>query len=385
MRYVRTAFLVITLGMALKALAKEPESPVDSEENVADSVKVAKEGRLKFGALLQGWWALGKSEKTLNTFRLRRAELALNGYIVPRRFFFGVMIDPAKVLEPDTVKAVDAQGNEVKASRVQSAISVLQDFYVGVSTSVADISIGQFKIPVSYEGFHSSGELMLAERSLFSRGLGTITSSGDAYKKHFDELGAVTCAFGDKRDLGVKVEKRIGPVYYFVGLFNGQGANNLDVNNQKDLAIRIEVFPVKGLVLGAMSYFTLREGFKATPKAKDRFEADVRLDYKPVLFLAEYLYARDYNEKKNKMTSSQGAYGQMQAMLPFGFALAGRFGWMTLDMDSSTSKLWEAGGGVHYYLQGFNANLKLDYLFYQPNAPELNRTHEVIFAMQAKF
>jgi hypothetical protein len=85
------------------------------------------------------------------------------------------------------------------------------------------------------------------------------------------------------------------------------------------------------------------------------------------------------------MTSSQGAYGQMQAMLPFGFALAGRFGWMTLDMDSSTSKLWEAGGGIHYYLQGFNANFKLDYLFYQPNAPELKRTHEVIFAMQAKF
>jgi hypothetical protein len=32
MRYVRTAFLVITLGVPLKALAKEPESTVGSEE-----------------------------------------------------------------------------------------------------------------------------------------------------------------------------------------------------------------------------------------------------------------------------------------------------------------------------------------------------------------
>jgi len=385
MRHAKTWFSLLALTIALPGLAKEPEATSAFEGNVADSLRVAKEGKLKFGALLQGWWTLGKSERSYNTFRLRRAELAVNGYIVPRRFFFGVMIDPAKVLEPKCVKVKDTEDNEVKATEVQSPISALQDFYVGVSTDVADISIGQFKIPVSYEGFHSSGEIMLSERSLFSRGLGSITSGGDSYKTHFGELGLVTTAFGDKRDLGIKVEKRIGPMYYYIGLFNGQGTNNLDVNNQKDLAMRIEVFPVKGLMLGAMSYFTLREGFKALPKAKDRFEFDVRLDYKPLLFLAEYLYARDYNEKKKKMTASQGAYGQILAKMPLGFGIAGRFGWMTLDMDSSTSKLWEAAGGIHYYLEGFNANFKLDYLFYQPNAPELKKTHEVIFAAQAKF
>lgn len=351
----------------------------------ASGLRVAGDGRLTFGALLQGWWVLDHQGTSRNTFRLRRAEVVIKGEVVPKRVFFGVMVDPAKVLEPSSVKAVDAAGKEVSATRVSSALSVLQDFFVGVSTPVADVSIGQFKIPMSYEGFHSSGELIFAERALLSRGLGTLPFSGTSYKKAADDLGLVGGGYGDKRDLGVKAEKRIGPVYYFVGLFNGAGANHLDADSRKDLTARVEVFPIAGLMLGAAGYVTLREGFRAVPGAKDRAEVDVRLDVGPVVAQAEYLFARDYNGKTGAMTASHGTYLAVAGRLGHGFEVAGRFGWWDLDVDADRTQVWEAAGGIHYFLKGFNANLKLDYAFYRPTFAGLKDTHEVLLAAQVKF
>lgn len=351
----------------------------------APGLRVAGDGRLSFGALLQGWWVLDHQGTTRNTFRLRRAEVVLKGDVVPGRAFFGVMVDPAKVLEPSSVTAVDASGQEVRATRATSALSALQDFYVGVSTPVADISLGQFKIPVSYEGFHSSGDLIFAERALLSRGLGTLPLAGTSYKSAADDLGLVGGGYGDKRDLGIKVEKRLGPVYYYVGLFNGAGPNHLDTDARKDLAARVEVFPVTGLMLGVAGHATLREGFRAVSGAKDRVEADARVEAGPALVQAEYLFARDFNAKTGRMTSSQGAYLAVAGRLPLGFEVAGRFGWWDLDMDADQTQVWEAAGGIHYYLKGFNANLKLDYAFYRPTFAGLKDTHEVVLAAQVKF
>lgn len=351
----------------------------------ADGLRVSSDGWLTFGALLQGWWVWDHQGTSRNTFRLRRAEVVLKGEVVPGRAFFGVMVDPAKVLEPSSVKAVDAAGKEVSATRASSALSALQDFYVGVSTPVADVSIGQFKIPVSYEGFHSSGNLIFAERALLSRGLGTLPFWGSSYKSAADGLGLASGGYGDKRDLGIKAEKRLGPVYYYLGLVNGAGPNHLDTDSRKDLAARVEVFPVAGLMLGVAGTVTLRDGFGAVPGAKDRAEFNVRFETGPMLVQAEYLFARDFNAKTRGMTSSQGAYAAVAGRLPSGFEVAGRFGWWDLDVDSDRTQVWEAAGGIHYYLKGLNANLKLDYAFYRPTFAGLEDTHEVILAAQVKF
>ncbi len=368
-----------------------------SEETVvqrAEALRVLSDGGLKFGALLQAWWVMDHQGSSQNTFRLRRAEVAMKGdwplggggHGAPQaRVFFGVMVDPAKVLEPHSVKAVDASGQQITATKVSSALSVLQDFFVGLSTPVADVSIGQFKIPVSFEGFHSSGEILFAERALLSRGLGTLPFSGTSYKATADDLGLASGAYGDKRDLGVKAEKRLGPVYYYVGLFNGAGANQLDPDSRKDLAARVEVYPAQGLMLGAAGYVTLRQGLRAAAGAKDRAEFNVRGEIGPLIVQGEYLFARDFNKKTKKMTASQGAYAALVGRLPYGLALAGRFGWWDLDVHADRTQVWEAAGGVHYYPKGFNANLKLDYGFYRPTFPGLKDTHEVILAAQVKF
>lgn len=359
-----------------------PTFAAEQEESLApESLKIPADGSLKFGALLQGWWVYDYYKHGENTFRLRRAELLFKGDLAEGAVFFGVMVDPAKVLEPAQVKAVDASGNETTVTKTQSPIAALQDFFVGFSTPYADVSIGQFKIPVSYEGFHSSGELIFAERALLSRGLGTLPG----FKRVADDLGLVAAAYGDKRDLGLKIEKKIGPVYYFAGLFNGSGANNLDKDSRKDIAVRVELFLDDWLVLGTAGYSTIRQSFGNALHSKDRFEFNFRLDARLFLAQGEYIYARDFNQQENTMTPSQGAYLAAATRLPAGFTLAGRFGWWDLDTKAKRTEIWESTAGVHYYFRGFNANLKLDYGYYHPTLEGLQDIHEVILAAQVKF
>ncbi len=46
-------------------------------------------------------------------------------------------------------------------------------------------------------------------------------------------------------DIGIKVEKKLGKHFYYqADVFNGEGQNKLDTNAQKDLALRLELYPV---------------------------------------------------------------------------------------------------------------------------------------------
>ena len=75
--------------------------------------------------------------------------------------------------------------------------------------SYLDASIGQFKIPVSYEGYNSSSKLLFAERAPVSR------------------------KYGDVRDMGLRLAKTFDYFGYSAGLFNGTTLDNLDNNKQK--------------------------------------------------------------------------------------------------------------------------------------------------------
>ena len=126
----------------------------------------------------------------------------------------------------------DAMGNPttVTINNPSSAVSVLQDFYITAMSQYADVSIGQFKIPVSWEGYNSSSKIVFPERAIISS------------------------TFGDKRDLGLRIEKKFKKLGYSAGVFNGQGLNNFDSNVQKDLALRLEAYPVEGLTIAGVTY-----------------------------------------------------------------------------------------------------------------------------------
>ncbi len=197
--------------------------------------------------------------------------------------------------------------------------------------------------------------------------------------------------FGDVRDLGIKVEKRFKYAYYQVALFNGAGANNLEFDQRKDLAARVEITPLKGLMFGGVAYATLRPKDKDT-NAKERYEADFRMDLKPVIVQAEYIYARDWDSTVKRLVPSQGFYAAAAWSIVPEWQIAARGGMLDEDVKDLAQRtkttVWEAGAGLHWMPLGHAANLKLDYFFYKPThvtSKWLGTQHQIVLAGQVRF
>jgi hypothetical protein len=118
--------------------------------------------------------------------------------------------------------------------------------------------------------------------------------------------------------------------------------------------------------------------------AKDRYEADLRLDWEDLLFQAEYIRARDVGAT-GKATRAQGFYGALAYRLLDGrLEPCLRVGWLDPDVDADAGKdadeSWQYSGGLNYYLQKHEAKLQLNYTRYQYDDATAN--NEVIFAVQ---
>ncbi|MGC4094376.1 MAG: hypothetical protein QM756_41995 [Polyangiaceae bacterium] len=120
----------------------------------------------------------------------------------------------------------------------------------------------------------------------------------------FPERALVARRYGDKRELGVKVEKKLGEyVFYSLGIFNGSGVNLTDVDNEKDVALRLEAYPVKGLTIGGVGYTTVGDRDRTN---RDRLEGDLKYDDNDVFALFEYIHAWD--GPSNKKVEGHGYY-----------------------------------------------------------------------------
>lgn len=331
------------------------------------------EGLFQPGLLLQGWFLIDHADETTSTFRLRRAELHVKGEIVPSLVSYALMIDPAKVLEPrDTTLTVANQDppptdptrpETVTARQPVSALSVLQDFFITYQSPYVDVSIGQFKIPVSWEGYNSSSRLLFPERALVSR------------------------EFGDRRDLGLRLAKSFRYFGYSAGVFNGAALNNLDTNNDKDLALRLEAYPIEGLVIGGVVYASVGA---RTSNVKDRYEGDLRFERGPFLFQAEYIRAHDVGNA-GPAVDAQGFYGALawtfldvlQPCLRVGFIDPD----VSRDIDPAVAggrdEVWHIDAGLNYFIRKNEAKLQLIYSRFQYD----NRTaqDQVILAAQVSY
>ncbi|CAN5920481.1 hypothetical protein BH11MYX3_BH11MYX3_18100 [soil metagenome] len=351
-----------------------PEEPKPAPKPEPTKLNVGKEGlgRMQPGILMQGWFLLDRNggKTTTSTFRLRRAEISAKGEILPKRVAFQLMFDPAKVREPTSATLTDSGGDTVMVPTAPGAISVLQDFYITFLHDKVDVSVGQFKIPVSWEGYNSSAKIIMPERALISS------------------------LYGDKRDLGIRLAKTFKKWGYSAGIFNGQGVNNLDTNIQKDLALRLEAYPVEGLTLAAVTYDSV--GVRDRAGTKDRQEADVRYEHGPFLAQAEYIRARDVKKDGADAVTAHGFYAA------FGYtikdkSLCGdlqpvvRVGYVDPDVDSNLDPAM--GGdderfhydvGVNYYLKANEMKLQASYqrVQFDSKTPNVN---EVIVAAQVNY
>jgi len=334
------------------------------------------------GATLQ-FWAFGANQggETATSLRIRRAELRLKGEIIPKVFGFNVMIDPARVLDNNSKSiATDDKVTSVTVNN-QGTVTILQDYMVSFMSDYADLTVGQFKIPVSYEGYNSASKILFPERSVVSR------------------------RFGDQRDLGIKIDKKIGKNFYYqVAVFNGEGQNKLDTNKQKDLALRLEAYPIDGLMIGGSGYTSVGQRDKVTT-TKDRLEADIKLELANVLLQAEYIHGWDgaTNQPMKPRVESAGFYAVL------GYTIAekiqplfriGRFDSdVTQNLKGGTSdgnpltptvsaapykdEMMSYELGLNYYLKGNDAKQQASWSKFV-FADQQNRG-EVILAAQAAF
>ena len=356
-----------------------PEIPL------ATKLAVSKDGFWQPGATFQ-FWAFGANQggDTTTSLRIRRAELRVKGEIIPKLFGFNVMIDPARALDSNktsvpvsaAVKGDPSPGSV--AINNQGPISVLGDFVLTFMSEYADVSLGQFKIPVSYEGYNSASKLAFPERSVVSR------------------------RFGDQRDMGIKVDKKIGKHFYYqVAVFNGEGQNKLDTNAQKDGALRLEVYPIDGVMIGAVGYAGLHNrtttgATAGTSTTKDRIEGDFRLDLAHVLIQAEYIHGWDgptaVARKESAGVYALVGYTFMDKVQPLF-----RIGHFDSDVRANLPGLGSERGsaapfademtsyefGLNYFLRGNDAKLQASWSKFV--FPQEKNRGEVILAAQAAF
>lgn len=340
------------------AMAQSTEAPTVTSPR---KLLIGTDGTLEVGLLLQGWLLYDHMDDVnTSSFRLRRSEISVRGEVIPKRVAFKVMFDPARVLEAQN-KTIAVSGDTSKLETVtvlqpQGALSALQDMAITFLSHYADVSIGQFKVPVSWEGFNSSGKLLFAERSEVAR------------------------RYGDKRDLGVQAAKTFEKFGYTLGVYNGSGSNNLDQNNSKDLALRLEAYPVKGLTIAGVGYATV--GDRQAAGAKDRYEGDVRYQSGPLLLHSEFIRARDVG-KGGVITNAQGYYAAAAWAINEQVQPCVRGGHVDPNLEKDNDEQTNIDLGFNYFLRGHEAKLQFNYGVIQ--RPEKPREHVGTFATQLFF
>jgi phosphate-selective porin O/P len=347
--------------------------PIVPEIPLATKLGIGKDGFWQPSALLQ-FWAFGANQggDTTTTLRIRRAELRIKGEILPKLLGFNVMIDPARALDNNRGSLnVNGGGGGTVTANNQGTVTILQDFMVSFMSEYADLTVGQFKIPISYEGYNGSSKLLFPERAVVSR------------------------RFGDQRDLGIKLDKKLGKHFYYqAGVFNGEGQNKLDSNTQKDLALRLEVYPIDGIMIGGAGYMGATR--RDSSPTKDRVEADFRLDLGNVLLQAEYIHGWDgpTNVARKESAGIYAALGYtiMEKVQPlfrighFDSDVRGNLAGNPNERGSTapfSDEMTSYELGVNYFLRGHEAKLQAAWSRYVfPD--QLNRG-EFILAAQAAF
>lgn len=357
-------------AVAPVSTAVEPEG---EEELAPDRVTVGKNGGFwQPGLLLQAWGLVRHLDNddadvadTQTWFRIRRAELKMKGEIVPELVAYQVMIDPAKTIFRSATVPVtpptDAEPSpgSVSVRQPGNDASILQDVYITFLSEYADVSIGEFKIPVSLEGYGSSSRLILPERAL------------------------VSTTFGDRRDMGLRIEKKIGKTfYYYAGLFSGSGINQVDEDNEKEASLRVEVYPVEGLTLGAVGYATLGE---RDGSVRDRVEVDARYDAHNVLLQAEYIRGWDGEEEEGQRREGHGSYVAAGYTFLERIQPVLRVGFVDPNLDEDDDRTTHYDAGLNYYLRGQEARLTLSVSVFDQQAADAPSTIDGILAAQVSF
>ena len=141
-----------------------------------------------------------------------------------------------------------------------------------------------------------------------------ITQGWRGYADVINKLSAFGDRTGEKssggRDIGIQVSGDLFPnangrrlFHYQVGVYNGEGVNQKDMDNRKDIIAGVWVMPIKGLRIGAFGWTGSRGGMldpetgKTRSIEKNRYAISAEYDKDEYTFRAEYIHSQGWGAK----------------------------------------------------------------------------------------
>jgi len=343
-------------------VAVDPEPPA-----LPDKLSVGKNGGHFRPSMLLQFWTMFSREAGEDAFgfRMRRAEFKAQGDIVPELISYSLMIDAARMLDfratEVPVEGEDPEPTAPGVVTVQQPVassvpySMLQDYFITLQSEYVDFSMGQFKIPLSLEGVTSSSKTVLPERSIASR------------------------AYGDRREIGLRFEKKIGDYFgYHAGIYHGSGQNRPDNDVDKDAALRLEAYPIEGVTLAAVGYTTIGD---REDSSRDRIEFDARYDANAILVQGEYV--RGWDAAGGGATVGQAWYGMLGYTFLDSIQPVFRIGQVDLNVDTDDDAVMQIEAGLNYLFRNHEAKLGLVASFLRPE--EGPKHTDILLAAQVAF
>ena len=257
------------------------------------------------------------------------------------------------------------------------------------------IQIGQFKTPFSIESPINPVNLEIFDYGEAIQGL-------VGYKD--------VCGVGSLgRDLGImatgslfSVEMQNGQklsiVDYSIGVFNGNGANEKDNNNHKDLVGRLDIHPgLKALTLSGSYYYGKYYKDEENNGTRNRWAAGAQYNDGKLVLRGEYIGGKTGFVPTNipedlGYFNSNGYYAQAGYYFGLGKEKSQKLmPVLRYEHFNTNTALVNGGGGTNWYTAGLNywplksVNCKLDYSLVEKMVGEKTYSHRLVAMVCYKF
>ncbi|MBR4469129.1 MAG: hypothetical protein IKS53_06810 [Bacteroidales bacterium] len=371
--------LAIALPMSINAQVKPVKPGQEPKQAKVEKVEKEKKERPerpekpkgglempKISGFVQGMYQANLSDEgelNDNTLRMRRVRLSVDGNL-------------AKTV------SYKIQGDFTRSP-------MLVDAYIKYKPCREfAIQLGQFKTPFTIESPINPVNLEIFD-----------------YGEAVQQLGGYkdVCGVGALgRDLGLMATGSLFPVEgeegykysivdYSIGVFNGNGANNLDNNNSKDIVGRLDVHPgLKEITLSGSYYYGKYNKDDVYFGTRNRWAAGAQYNDGKFLLRGEYISGKTGQlatvipEDPNYFNSN-GYYG----VIGYNFQAGEQKIMPVLRYEHFTKDTSIVNGGTNWYTAGINywplksVNCKLDYSLIQKEAG--GNSHRVVAMVSYKF
>lgn len=298
----------------------------------------------------------GKDNAESNTFSLRMVRLSLDG-----RLF------------NDFAYKIQGQING-NTSTLGESPRIVDAYVEWQKYKFVMVKVGQFKRPFTFEnpmnpidqGFMSYAQ-NVSSLAGFSDRVGEHSSNG--------------------RDIGIQLQGDVLRVaggralfHYQIGIFNGQGINTKDVDNQKDVIGGLCVMPIKGMRIGAFGWtgsYARKDENGIVSLSKRRYAISGEYAVNDWTFRSEYIHSTGlgfqttYNEKKDlndtqidysKGDKADGFYALVIApVIKNKFHIKARYDMYRPSAEWKTSKTNYEIGADYEFVK--NLKLSAEYIF----------------------